>query len=367
MRFEESLILLADGVALNLGILTKHRNAVYGLAIIWIVVFHGSAIDKIDYSFGAEGGIASWAADFISVGNVGVDIFLFLSGICLYFSYTGNSDIYSFIKKRLWRLVPPALMIYGIYWFVRYAVFADDLEAFVTRMTLMQFWMTGDQAIWFVSLIVVLYFAYPYIYRFLFSGAKTGLIRFAIALVASFGIGVILRIASPELYDMVEIAVTRVPVFVIGCWIGRFVYEGREIPHPTIFVVGSVAIAIMFFLVLGADVLHGMTRRYFYIVGGVSLCAVFSLLVHALIAFFKRGGKIVERLLSFFGAFSLEWYLAHIMVNQVLQLSPWYEKGNLGQYLVVMIVSCFIAWATMALCAKIRPYVFGNAKKSSVS
>lgn len=335
----------------------------YGIAILWIVVFHGGAIDAIDYSFGM-GGIATVVADVIGVGNVGVDIFLFLSGICLYFSFSGNSDFYVFIKKRLWRLVPSALIIYGVYWFVLYAVFADDFWGFVSRLTLMRFWMTGDQSIWFVSLILVLYFIYPYLYRFLFNG-NAGVVRFAILVAAAFGVGISLKAASPELYGMVEIAITRIPVFVIGCWVGRYVYEKRKISHPTVFVVASVALTVLFFAVLDAGVLHGALRRYFYILGGISLCVVFSLAVDGLVAVFKGVGEAIERFFAFFGGFSLEWYLAHIMVNQALRLCPWYEEGSLPQYLAVMVVSCVIAWATMKLCAKIRPYVFGDAKKKT--
>lgn len=338
----------------------------YGIVILWIVVFHGGAINEIDYSFGL-GGAASAAADVIAVGNVGVDVFLFLSGICLYFSFTGNQDIYAFIKKRLWRLVPPTLIIYGAYWFIRYVVLAGDVGDFASRMTLMQFWMTGDQSIWFVSLILVLYFAYPYIYRFLFSG-NAGIVRFVILLAASFGVGFALRAASPDLYDMVEIAVTRIPVFVIGCWVGRYVYEEKRISHPVLFAAASIAMAALFFIAIEADVFHGMQRRYFYIVGGVSLCAVFSLAIHGLVAAFKGAGKAIEHFFAFFGGFSLEWYLAHIMVNQVLRLNPWYEEGDLMQYLVVMLASCVIAWATMEVCAKIRPLVFrGSVREKAIS
>lgn len=358
-------MLMSNGVALTFGILTKHRNAVYGFAILWIVLFHGAAIDGVDYSFGIEGGVAYLTSEIIAVGNVGVDIFLFLSGICLYFSFTGDPDIYSFIKKRLWRLVPPALITYGVYWFIRYAVLANDFGAFLSRMTLMQFWMTGDQAIWFVSLILVLYALYPYIYRFLFAGSAR-FIRFLLLLCASFGVGIILRIASPELYDMVEIAVTRIPIFVIGCGAGRIVYEGRKITNPAIFIVIPLMLMVLFFAVINADILHGMERRYFYIIGGLSLTFVLSLAIHGLSIAFKFAGDAIERFFAFFGGFSLEWYLAHIMVNQVLQLSPWYEKGSLIQYLTVMLLSCIFAWMVMMLCAKIRPYVFGGMKKRTV-
>lgn len=37
---------------MNLNIVSKYRNEIYGFAILWVVVFHGTAINSIDYSFG---------------------------------------------------------------------------------------------------------------------------------------------------------------------------------------------------------------------------------------------------------------------------------------------------------------------------
>lgn len=68
---------------MNLGIISKFRNEIYGFSIIWIVLFHGAAINKVDYSFGCS--VLYPLQAFLSIGNVGVDIFLFLSGVSLLF------------------------------------------------------------------------------------------------------------------------------------------------------------------------------------------------------------------------------------------------------------------------------------------
>ena len=134
-------------------IISKHRNAIYGFAILWIVIFHGSAINEVDYSFGQDYLVPLKC--FIEMGNIGVDVFLFLSGVCLYFSFTRNPDIAAFFKRRFERLLPAAYLVFTGWWAYQFLI-RDFLPAdFATRMTLMRFWMTGDGAIWFVSLIIV--------------------------------------------------------------------------------------------------------------------------------------------------------------------------------------------------------------------
>ena len=60
---------------MNLNIISKYRNEIYGFSIIWIVLFHGAAINNVDYSFGFS--VLYPLQAFLSIGNVGVDIFYF--------------------------------------------------------------------------------------------------------------------------------------------------------------------------------------------------------------------------------------------------------------------------------------------------
>ena len=67
----------------RLDIVSTYRAPLYGFAILWIVVYHAT-IDNVDFSFGIEQLL--WFKGIMELGNAGVDIFLFLSGVCLFFS-----------------------------------------------------------------------------------------------------------------------------------------------------------------------------------------------------------------------------------------------------------------------------------------
>lgn len=331
-----------------MNLVSKYRNCIYGFSILWVVVFHGWAITKVDYTFGHS--FLDPLQSLIAVGGVGVDVFLLLSGISLYFSFQKDSDLYRFAKKRILRIFPALFLIDGIYWFVRYAVLNGDVAGFVSRITLLRFWLTGDQGVYFVSLIMVLYFIYPFIYSYLF-GRERGnpFVRLLILLAIEFALIWLVFLVSPKWYSLTEIALTRVPVFTIGCWLGKSVFERRQVGR--IWWIAAVAASLLFVVVIDLNVLHGMQRRFFYIVGGVGFTFSLTLLFYAIDKLDEHVGAMVVKGLSFVGSFSLELYLSHIMVIQVFQLSNYYIKGNFIQYVIIAGVSIAIAWLARCLSA----------------
>lgn len=333
------------GKTFDLAIVSKYRGPIYGFAILWVVLFHAWAIDGVDYSFDQD-----WLLPFklfIDTGNVGVDIFLLLSGICMYFSWHRNPSVRDYLVKRASRIFLPVLVIDGIYWFARCILLhqMDGVSGFVSRISLMRFWMTGDSAVWFVSLLLPLYLLYPFIHAFLFSSEsphvtalKTGGLMLAVYLVLlSFWQD------APELFNQVEIALTRVPVFILGCGMGRAVYRGMRLPRvlAAVPVIGFFA----FFAAWGFFDIEKPWSRFFYLIGGVSCCYTVAFLF-AGIDKARTGKSIVVRGLSAVGGYSLELYLAHIMVNQVYRLTPFFIAGDLSNYFVVATVSLILAWAT---------------------
>ena len=66
----------------ELNLLSKYRTQLMGLAMLLILIFHSS----IDLSH------INIIRSLKDTGDVGVDIFLLLSGIGLYFSYTKNNN-----------------------------------------------------------------------------------------------------------------------------------------------------------------------------------------------------------------------------------------------------------------------------------
>jgi peptidoglycan/LPS O-acetylase OafA/YrhL len=329
-----------------LNIISKYRAPLYGFAILWVVVFHAG---------GSSYGLIPQAPQplqlFIDHGNVGVDIFLFLSGVCLYFSYVKDPDVGHFMKKRFTRLLIPVAVIDGVYWFVRYVILDWSIEApikFLVKLSTLEFWFNGNNTIWFVSAIMIMYFAYPYVYAFLFS--KSVKHRASRGMVLVFGAALILILASeysPGFFDMYEKALCRFPVFLFGCLMGKYVYEKRQVPWW----VGLVAVAISIFFISGVfeHGVHSPYRRYLWGIGGVALSYALCLAFVGLSKLHGNGSSAILRFLSWTGGFSLELYLSHIVIRQIYRsfVVPDYlaHPEYWPIYAAFMVLAFIIAWA----------------------
>ena len=213
-------------------------------------------------------------------------------------------------------------------------------------MTLTRFWMVGDQAIWFVSLILLLYLMFPLIYLFLFDGKPrlAGFLRLLVLMGTTYLLVLLLQATNLTLYQQIEIAITRIPVFIFGVWMGKFVYEGRKLPRWC--AVLPFVIAVAFFVTLFYQVLHGPQLRFFYLIGGVSLSYAVAL-VCCLFDKLPEKGRILYRFLAWTGGFSLELYITHITLNQIMRSFSFYQKGDLAQYAAMAVLAFFSAWVLM--------------------
>lgn len=88
-------------------ILSKYRNELYGFSILWIILFHGLNVKNSSLCKELE-----VLSGFIKHGNCGVEIFLFLSGMCLYYSFKNNEKVVQFYIKRLKRILIPFFIGY---------------------------------------------------------------------------------------------------------------------------------------------------------------------------------------------------------------------------------------------------------------
>lgn len=92
--------------------LSTYRAEIYGFSAIWIVLLHAVGCG-IDWSF--ELTFLVPLQVFIKTGSLGVDIFLVLSGMSLYYSWQNNQEIDRFFKRRVLRLLPSFFLIAGTY------------------------------------------------------------------------------------------------------------------------------------------------------------------------------------------------------------------------------------------------------------
>ena len=327
---------------MKLDIVSKHRGAIYGFAILWIVVYHGWKVNNIDYTLGHRS--LEFIKTIVSTGNVGVDIFLFLSGVCLYFSFVRKPDVMAFMKNRFMRVVPGVLLIFIGWWVYLSLINTVDVPTFVSRVMLVRFWMTGDRTIWFVSLILVLYLAYPLIYYYFFSDDKHQARKLVVLLLTLYILCLLLQATNEELYNNWEVALTRVPVFVFGCWFGKYVYEKRQV-HVGWAVVAIVAV-IAFFVVCHLHLIKTPWIRFVYGLAGVALSYALALLFQA---FERLSIRPLYRFLTWTGGFTLELYCTQGMMDQILRQLPFYADGSFVQYYVMAAIAFFAAWLVMKI------------------
>ena len=109
---------------LNWGLFSKYRMQLYGIATLMIMAFHSQSFLPVE-------GVINYL-------NFGVDVFLVLSGMSLYYSYSKNSNYATFMKNRCERTLIPYLIIGFWFW-----VWRDLLTEFnIIKFRLMKAWFT---------------------------------------------------------------------------------------------------------------------------------------------------------------------------------------------------------------------------------
>ena len=84
---------------IELANISRYRGELMGAAMLFIILFH-VALPRENAFFGLR-----------RMGNVGVDMFLFLSGIGLWFSWMKNPSAKHFFIRRYLRIYPAWLII----------------------------------------------------------------------------------------------------------------------------------------------------------------------------------------------------------------------------------------------------------------
>ncbi len=289
----------------NWGLFSKYRCELMGIACLWVVFHHfqnSMLFPESMYLFSLVS----------SCGNVGVDIFLFLSGIGLYFSFKHSKKVLPFYTKRIFKIIVPYVMICVPY-FIWLNVFMGKGQLLLD-ITQASFPLQGMITTWYIPAIVVFYLLFPLIYKIQHEKSKDKYALTTIIMCAVWGLLLlVIRKFAPEFYGNTEIALTRFVIFIIGCAVGRIVYEKKPISTET--VVAS-AVFIIFYCVLRATVsLDDYWIRFSYIPFSIAVSILF---VCAL--YYIKKAEPVLKFLKFFGERSLEIYLTHILLNNI-----WYR------------------------------------------
>lgn len=313
----------------------KYRNTIYGLSAIWIVFYH---IHQ-RYTLGIP-----VASPVISLGNMGVDIFLLLSAIGLSFSVERNTVV-TFYENRLKRTYLTYLLIAGPFIFWKY-FFVQDITSmtvpgfFAELSTVSYFWTKeGTFPFWYVPCILLFYALYPVLYK-LYKKNKLYIVGL---IVVSIITEIVLLSAKSTVITTTERTFSRIPIFLIGILLSDFVKNEKGIGMP--YVIASTVLVVITMIIFPITQLkslgvHTIFIRYFY--GIMAICLIVSIAyVLECIKNFSVTEKFTK-ICSFFGGISLEIYLVHVAIIRTLTICNLQHLVHWCYYYVGVLISAIV-------------------------
>ena len=318
---------------IELGNISRFRAEQMGAAMLFVILFH-VALDRGDPFYGLR-----------RCGNVGVDIFLFLSGVGLWFSWVKTPDVLRFYRRRLLRIVPTWIVVATAFYMPDYLGarrFSRSLVDLIGDITLnWDFWLHDELTFWYVPAIMALYLVAPWYMRLVQSRP---VYRWLPLLMVIWCVMVQWVLPIHHAVGHIEIFWSRVPIFFIGINFGEMVRTRRHLPGEAVWL-----LLITFLMTFGTclyleQVRHGhfplFVERMLYI--PFTVCTV--LVMNRI---FRRMPQWVNSSFRFVGALSLEAYLIHI--HFVLVYVQPYHLGYWLTFLVTVAITLPIAWLLQRL------------------
>ena len=302
--------------------LSKFRSELMGIACLWVMLHHNA----FDWPESMD-----LLRRFSLYGNLGVDIFLLLSGVGLYYAWTKKPALSDFYARRFLRLLVPYVLFALPYWVWRDLYLHQG--SFLMDLTQLSLPFQGVITTWYIPAIACMYLIYPLIARFLFSGDRW---TRAVILCGGVMVGCLyFYYADNAIYDNCEIALTRTAVFIVGCALGKSVKD--DVPMASHYPALSVLWIILNEILRRHVSLGDAWIRFSYIPLSVSTVIVCVWVLERL-----EGFGALRKFLRFFGERSLELYLTHVLIRNVfyayIPVRQWDQWGILT-YAVILSIS----------------------------
>lgn len=292
-----------------------------GFAILIVIMFH----------IGLDHRYFMWSV--VKCGNVGVDLFLFLSGIGLWYSWTKKPDAKHFFLRRFIRVYPTWIILVPFFYIPNYmngGGYSRNIPDLIANITFnWSFWRIDDLTFWYIPALMMMY---------LFAPAYMNLIRKHPVYRWLPIVAILFCFAQQYVHSIyasvghLEIFWSRIPIFLLGINCGAIVKDKKTIDGSAIWLV-----ALVFVMSIGLCSNFEMIwkgrfplflERMIYIPLTIS-----SILL--LIVLFKHTPRWILRSISFIGGISLEIYMLHAHFILV-RLRPM----NLEFWLTAIITVC---------------------------
>ncbi|MBR5429913.1 MAG: acyltransferase [Firmicutes bacterium] len=299
---------------------SKYRDELYGIAIISVMLVHYS--NDVTAASEAPRLMKRLAAAYrLGIGGLGVDVFLFLSGIGLFYSMRRDSRVLPYLRRRFDRSVVPYL-VYGLVYWVIYDLIlkGTGFPRFLLDYSLLAFWVSPTHQFWYLPVYYLLCLLYPLVWFAVLREENPAARRVKEAVLTAASMAALIAVAllAPGWYANTEIGLCRFLVFLAGCMAGRLAYEKKPIKHPLLLIAAGLGLRVAAMLAkwkLGSPYVLSAAlpvNRWIISCYALALALICVLLLDAVRA------DWLHRFLRWMGGYSLELYMTHVSVRFIV-------------------------------------------------
>lgn len=315
---------------MDLYLLSKYRTQLMGIAALFIIICHAPV-------YGVE--LPHYVRMLFVWGNIGVDMFLFLSGLgCFYSLSHYKQKKCNWILKRYKRIAIPYIIIQVV--FLAYFVCCSDfrLSSWLLEFSTISFW-TNHIGCWYIAFLIPVYAIAPFMFVCLKTQDRYRHIVFFVLLVLTI---VIVNTGNVDVKDNTSIlynikwAFKRFPGFLLGMYLAPYILSKKKI--HIVKLLGMTAIGFLLFNTVFSSV-YGW---WLYV---PLICLVCSYFVKLLL-----DETVINSFLKWMGGASLESYVTNIQTKAIMPsiMSSFSDKpllyGHYFDYTLVIILGLFLTY-----------------------
>lgn len=295
-----------------------------GISIVLILIFHISIYTSVP----------PMVKYICQTGRIGVDFFLILSAIGLYYSLQQSTDWLKFYKKRVLRILPTYFILAAPYFFYRNYMEGKGVCGLLSDLFFYTALKGGDSPYYFVELILICYVLTPVFYKLISKASGVYLL---------LGVCLFFYVMG-SIFPHFSIILYRIPIFIIGFIWAKSVYSGKVISFNIIWI-GIIAVLVLYIEPLLIENIDLVDRMLY------SLCSL-PVIGSIAILLDKNAGKPLKDILNFCGRITLEIYMINFPVIAVLvRLTDNIFIVGIGTFVFTILFS-YIANKGINLCLK---------------
>jgi len=301
--------------------ISTYRSELMGWAILWIMMLHFTFNQINTLGFIAQYGFA------------GVDIFMLVSGLGLYYSLDKDRHIVRFYKKRLLRIFP-TYYILGI--IPSLLLLDDNLLSYIFRYTTIGFWIGGLYWEWYIPSLIVLYFISP-ILKKLIDRRLYFIIDIFVA--CTFGLAFFFIDKEYILDRSHFFFLYRIPAFIFGLVCAYWIKNGISANYFFLILI----LGLPFFMILFPLHHENYNYKYFSL---IFLLPCFTLAFILLSKYIKVANSVISQM----GKASLEIYLIQgiffsMSLQGIISVPPiWHDTLTCALIITCSLLGIIIHW-----------------------